>query len=212
MGGSFSTRWNYERTRQSTAGLLSLDVRHMQRTGVFRPGAYATWQWTRENGEPCGTIQTIMNRSGDRLTLDYATQRPGETDWTSRTIHVWLDTTPCHFGGERVWFRCPHCQRRRAVLVSAGGIFSCRSCHDLAYTSTREDAHERSIRRCQALQKRLGGGGYGVPVWEIPQKPPRMHWQTYARLVRELRVELHKQGGMFDEWIAKREALLRRLS
>src|SRR5665811_2059456 len=73
MGGYFSTRWNYERTRADTDGLLRLDVRHMQRTGVFHPGAHATWQWTRDDGESAGTIQTRINRAGDCLTLDYAT-------------------------------------------------------------------------------------------------------------------------------------------
>ena len=28
---------------------------------------------------------------------------------------------------ERAWFRCPHCQRRRAVHYSSGGVFSCRA-------------------------------------------------------------------------------------
>ncbi len=212
MGGYFSTRWNYQRTRQDTTGLLRLDVRHMQRTGVCRPGTRATWQWTRDDGEPVGTIQTTMNGTGDWLTLDYRTRAPGETDWTPRRESICLETTPCYYGGERVWFTCPGCQSRRAVLFSAGGVFACRACHDLAHSSTREDAHERSIRRVQAFQKRLGGGGYGVPIWDIPDRPARMHWETYERLVRELRHELHRQDGFFDAWLAKREAVLRSLS
>jgi hypothetical protein len=153
-----------------------------------------------------------MDRDGDCLTLDYRTRAAGETDWEPRTVHIWLDTTPCHFGGERVWFRCPGCRSRRAVLFNAGGAFACRACHDLAYSSTREAPHERSIRRCHAIQKRLNGGGYGVPIWEIPDRPARMHWTTYKRLVLEMRHELHRQDGFFDAWLAKREALLRRLS
>lgn len=211
MGGYFSTRWNWELTRPDTDPLLKLDVRWLKRVGALRPGAVAYPSWTTSRGEPSGTIVTIMNRDRNRLTLDYSTRRDGETDWTPCTAHVWLDTTPCHYGGERVWFRCPGCQDRRAVLFMAGGVFACRACHDLAYSSTREDARERSIRRCQAIQKRLGGGGYGVPVWDIPGKPAGMHWDTYERLVRELRQELHRQDGMFDQWIAQRAAILERL-
>ncbi len=98
LGGYFSTRWNGERTRldTDTAGLLRLDVRHMRRTGVLQPGARSTWQWTRDDGEPAGTIVTIMDHDRPRLTLDYSTRRAGETDWTPRKVHVWLDTTPCH--------------------------------------------------------------------------------------------------------------------
>jgi hypothetical protein len=62
------------------------------------------------------------------------------------------------------------------------------------------------------LQKRLGGGGYGVPIWKIPAKPDGMHWEAYERLVTQLRYELHRQDGFFDAWIGKREAVLRSLS
>jgi len=72
MGGYFSTWWGGERTRLDTAGLLRLDVRHMKRTGVLQPGARSTWQWTRGDGEPAGTIMTIMSRDRPLLTLDYS--------------------------------------------------------------------------------------------------------------------------------------------
>jgi hypothetical protein len=202
MGGYFSTRWNFERIRQHTDLLLSLDVRWLGRIGALQPGAVAVPSWTFR-GEPSGHIVTRMNRDGDRLTLDYKTRATGETDWTPRMVHVWLDATPCHYGGERLWFRCPHCQSRRAVLFSTGGVFACRQCHDLAYTSTREDAMNRSYRRIGTLQQRLGGGGYGVPVWDIPGKPPRMHWQTYARLVAQLRAEQERNDVMFTEGMCR---------
>jgi hypothetical protein len=199
-----------ERTRQDTDPLLKLDVRWLNRIGALQPGAVAYPSWTCR-GEPSGNIVTRMDANGGSLILDYATRVPGETEWTPWTEAVALESTPCHYGGERVWFLCPGCHTRRAVLFSVSGIFRCRRCHGLAYSSTREDAHERSIRRCQALQKRLGGGGYGVPIWHIPSKPKGMHWTTYERLVREFRHELHRQDGFFDLWIARREALLRQL-
>src|SRR5665811_2519080 len=150
MGGYCSTRWNFERTRQHTDPLLSLDVRWLKRVGALQPGAVAFPSWTFR-GEPSGHIVTRMHRDGDRLTLDYKIRAPGETSWTPHKESVWLDTTPCHFGGDRVWFTCPGCHGRRAVLFSVGGLFRCRSCHDLAYTSTREDAMARSYRTIRAL-------------------------------------------------------------
>lgn len=204
MGSYYSTRWNAERTRVDTDPLLRLDVRHMKRTGVFQPGAMATWQWTRDNGEPCGTIRTFTNHAGDCLTLDYSILRDGETGWAPHNEVVWLATTPCSFGGHRIWFRCPGCKGRRAVLFNAGGLFRCRVCHDLAYTSTRETYTDRSIRRCAALQKRLGGGGDGVPVWRVPPKPHGMHWETYERLARELGVHRHR---VLRAMIEERKAL-----
>ncbi|HEV2127703.1 MAG TPA: hypothetical protein VGR22_03695 [Thermomicrobiales bacterium] len=95
-----------------------------------------------------------MDWHGDTLTLEYRTRGRGDAEWTPRTLRVWLEWTPCHFGGERVWFRCPGCLSRRAVHFSVGGVFRCRACHDLAYTSTREDAIERAhtgaSSRCNA--------------------------------------------------------------
>lgn len=208
MGGYGSTRWGWERIRQDTAGLLRIDVRHAQRTGVLRPGALATWQWTRDDGEPCGTIQTFMNHDGDCLTLDYATRRDGETSWTPHKGAVWLDTTPCNYGGHRVWLRCPGCQSRRAVLFNANGLFRCRACHDLAYTSTRETSTDRSIRRCAAVQRRLGADGRGIRIWEIPPKPDGMHWETYERLAHEISVHGHRALKVMIE---DRKALAERI-
>jgi hypothetical protein len=153
MGGYDATRWNDERIRQDTDPLRRLDVRLLNRIGALRPGAMAHPSWSRR-GEPSGNILTIMSRTRPCLTLSYSTQRPGE-EWQPVRESVWLDATPCHFGGERIWFLCPGCNRRRAVLFSVGGRFRCRQCHDLAYTSTREDAQDRSIRRDTKLHSRL---------------------------------------------------------
>jgi hypothetical protein len=210
MGGFGSTRWQFARTRQDTDPLMALDVRWLKRIGALRPGAVAFPHWT-SRGEPSGDISTYAGRDGSTLMLMYRTRRPGE-EWRPVEATIDLDATPCHYGGERTWFLCPGCGSRRAVLFSVNGLFRCRGCHDLAYSSTREGALDRSHRRVRALQKRLGGGGYGVPVWDIPARPPRMHWHTYERLVHDLRWELHRQDGMFDQWLSAREALLDRLS
>lgn len=34
--------------------------------------------------------------------------------------HVKLDRTPCHYGGYRYWYLCPHCGKRTSVLYRAG--------------------------------------------------------------------------------------------
>jgi hypothetical protein len=207
MGSYGSTRWNHERTRQSTDGLLSLDVRSLKRAGCLRPGAVHSWRWTRgRDGELAGDIVLRMDRAGDCLTLDYRTRRYGETEWTRHTQPVWLETTPCHYGGERVWFACPGCQSRRAVLFSAGGVFRCRVCHDLAYTSTREDEIERANRRIVTLQRKLKAPA-GCDLFHVPIRPVGMHSATYERLVSELMTEHRRRDALFG---AALEALLSR--
>jgi len=196
MGGYFSTRWNGTQTRQETDPLLSLDIRWLKKEGCLKPGAVCQPGWT-SRGAPSGNIVTRMSADGHCLTLDYSTRAPGE-DWQAVSDRVWIDSTPCNYGGARPWFRCPGCQTRRGVLFSVGGRFRCRACHTLAYSSTREDAHERSIRRCAALRMRLGGRS-DQPVWTIPGKPEGMSWRRYRQLADRLLHEIERQSDLFTD-------------
>lgn len=163
-----------------------------------------TQRW-RAGWYDAGTIVTIMDHDRPRLTLDYATRRTGETNWTPHKHHVWLETTPCYYGGERTWFRCLHRQCRRAVLFSVNGLFACRGCHDLAYTSTREDEAGACDRRIRQIGDRLGSDGNGRQgfLWTMPDKPKGMHWRTYDRLTRELYHEHERREDLFAESAAK---------
>lgn len=195
MGGYFSTRWNCEHTRNSTGGLLQLDVRRLARDGSLTPGAVSTVNWER-NGEPAGTIVIAMDHDRHRLVLTYSTQAHGETEWTPHTVPVWLDSTPCHYGGERWWFRCPGCNHRRAVLYSVAGVFACTGCHDLAYASTRMQEWERGDLRIWEIARRLGYTGKDFPFRLPGGKPKGMHWTTYERLAVEF-LDLHRDRNQY---------------
>lgn len=202
---AWGNRWEWEATRRSTAGLLKLDVRALKRAGALRPGAVCAVTW--DAGQ---AIMTTMDRHGDCLTLDYRTRRPGDADWTPRTARVWLETTPCHYGGHRAWFTCPGCQRRRAILYSAAGVFRCRGCHDLAYQSTREDAIDRLGRRIRTLHRKLKAPP-GCDLFTIPPKPAGMHGQTYARLVADLRATIIRRNARFGAALDALQARAARL-
>ena len=45
---------------------------------------------------------------------------------------VKLLSTPCNYGGNRLWFECPQCRRRVGVLYGCK-VFSCRYCKNLNY-------------------------------------------------------------------------------
>ncbi len=102
---------------------------------------------------------------------------------------VQIERTDCNLGGQRVWFWCPGCGRRVAVLYG-WEVFSCRHCRNLAYASQRETANDRIIRRADSIRERLG--------WEIgianPRggKPKGMHWKTYWRLHDQYNELVHK--------------------
>ena len=54
------------------------------------------------------------------LTITYRYAEHFGSERTRRT--VWLTRTPCHFGGERVWFCCPTCERRTSSISRQNGI------------------------------------------------------------------------------------------
>lgn len=130
MGGAGSTRWDQTITRRSTEGLLRLDMRALARQGALDPGTSRMVSWDE-------SASILVNS----LTKTVLALRYSVIDGTGKRSAVdelmVIDTTPCTFGGERAWVRCPGCGTRRAVLYALNGLFRCRLCHRLAYASTR---------------------------------------------------------------------------
>ena len=170
-------------TQPTTEGCMSIDVRSWHREGRLRPGqcfAHSlTWMW-----EPTEEIG-VLTKADAVVLMFRARSWGGECGPTikQRIPIVW---TPCTLGGRRPWFRCEVCTnrgccgRRVAVLFSAGELFACRHCHQLAYASQNETPFLRSIRRARKFRMRLGAGfSFAEP---FPEKPPRMHRRTYLRM------------------------------
>ena len=129
-----------------------------------------------------------MARSSTRLTTSYfrsidsrLMQReltPGDTQIFVRGCLALLDWTACTYGGYRVWFLCPDCGRRVALLyLPISGRARCRRCLNLDYDSQRESKEDRAIRRYNKIRRQLGWkpgflNGEGG-------KPRGMHWRTF---------------------------------
>lgn len=174
MGGFGSGRTSGKGT---TNDMRRLDIRAMQRDGCLTPGARFSWEWS-SGGEVRASIRAEV--ADDRVTLDYRT-RDHAGEWIPRRYPVLIERTPCHYGGSRVWWRCPSagCGRRCAVLYG-GAVFACRHCHGLAYRCQRETADDRAGRRADKIRDRLGWQA-GILNGE-GGKPKGMHWRTFARL------------------------------
>ena len=166
--------------KNTTFSYLRLDIRYLRREGFLRPGVSATLRWSR-NGEVFSSVG--LRAEFDRIVLSYRNQRHGG-DWMLQEYPVFLDSTPCNYGGSRLWFLCPGlgCSRRVAVL-HGDSIFACRRCHQLAYQSQRETPYSRALARAQGIREKLAG--LGSMAEGFPEKPKGMHWQTYWRLCRE---------------------------
>lgn len=180
MGGiSSGNRYRYG-TKDTVEGRTSLDINRWVRDGYLTAGRSFNWQWTWGDGSKSNI--NVRVESAWSIRLIYRTRSGGEIDWTDVDYSIQLTRTPCRFGGERTWFLCPGrgCGRRIAKLYCAGRYYVCRHCGDLAYSSQREDAGDRALRRAQAIRKKLGGSANMLELF--PPKPKGMHWRTYERL------------------------------
>jgi hypothetical protein len=72
-------------------------------------------------------------KPGSEMTINY--------EWRGEELSqkIFLDWTPCKFGGQRPWFICGNCGTRVAVLYGAGKYFACRHCLNLTYRSSQEN-------------------------------------------------------------------------
>jgi hypothetical protein len=107
-----------------------------------------------------------------------------------------LQSSPCHFGGERRWFVCPSCKKPKAVLYCAR-YFHCRTCLGLTYTSQTQTSPERRINRIVARRRKLGGSGSLREAF--PAKPKWMRWKTY---LGRWAIDDHECALFFSETLA----------
>jgi hypothetical protein len=97
-------------------------------------------------------------KPGSQITVQY--------EWRGEQVaqEIFLDWTPCNYGGLRPWFSCMNCGRRVAVLYLRGKYFACRHCHDLTYLSCQESDSRFSklFRNYDAY-----GGAEDLPLYAL---------------------------------------------
>ena len=198
MGGPGSGNWYRWDKKTTTDEVHRLDVRYMRKHGLLKPGYSGTLSWSR-GGEKTGSIGYHV--WSHKLVLKYRAKIGGE--WEDVEEPVQFDRTSCHYGGERLWFLCPHCGRRVAVRYGHRARFLCRHCYALPYGSQNEDYVDRMVRKARRLRARLGASDdLSQPIlW----KPKGMHQKTFERLRKaaekadeEAALALAAKIGMFE--------------
>ena len=179
MGGRGSGRPSS--MRSTTENTERIDIREMKKYGLLKPGRWREWAWNYR-GERCGSINYYVGDKG--VVLHYHVGPPGG-DWETVIETVWYDRTPCHYGGERLWFLCPHCNKRVAVLYLWKRRFRCRHCCKLPYSTQLACYGDRMQSKCWKIRERLGitENIFESILWY--QKPKGMHWKTFNRLVQQ---------------------------
>ncbi len=93
--------------------------------------------------------------------------------------------TRVHFGGDRPWLHCPHCETRVAKLYKGLGGYFCRRCvGNPIYASQALSTQARP--HFQACKLRLRLGGEASLTAPVPERPKRMHRSTYRGLKSHL--------------------------
>lgn len=153
MGGIGSGRYCRWSSTTTIEEVKRIDIRFMRRKGMLYAGGFGSLSWNR-NGEPAGDVRYTCHT--DRIVFNYRFRSSGD-DWEAVAPVVYFDRTPCHIGGERLWFICPNCRRRCAVLCLNGKWPACRKCYKLPYRSQCEDRLGRLQSRQQKLEEMLWG-------------------------------------------------------
>lgn len=192
MGGIGSGNWCRWNKQTTTEEVHRVDIRYMKKQGMLKPGYSGSLSWNR-GGEQTGWIRYQVHN--DYLRLIYRIRSHSE-EWQSIDEKVWFQRTPCHYGGERLWFSCPHCQTRVAILYGYDKRFLCRHCYDLPYASQGETYLDRMARKARKIRARLDADmDLDSPIFK---KPKGMHSKTFDKLKQQERMANDRFSMLFD--------------
>lgn len=176
LGSGKRSHTGYHKTTVSSCFVLN--IFKLQRKGLLKSEPVSI-SWSDNK-----TIMFAINMRVEcnKLTLDYYVNDNKKIEYV-----VSLTTSPCHYGGERLWFVCPNnqCMRRVSCLYLKTEYFQCRHCLNLTYDCRNENQCDRGYRRARKIRRRLNASmNLTVPTYPW-DKPKGMHWSTFDRLVAQ---------------------------
>jgi hypothetical protein len=191
-------RWYWDK-RDTVEDCRVLAVGDFHRRGYLQAGRGGASRWSRGGRE---TASIGWYCDGAALWLDYTVTPRNGGEPVPYRYAVGLVRTPQPFGGQRVWFACPQCQRAVAKLYQAPGsrYFWCRACQGLSYESrqTRVHPYWRLWARARKLEEALD---------TIPRR--RRQWMQTLRELDAVTTAL-AAGSPLPPMLARFEARLER--
>jgi hypothetical protein len=154
--------WNMPKDRVERC--LNIDILDLQRGGLLNSaaGVPSEIQWAT-HGKVYSTVGYVLEKHDGiptSMRLQYtASQRNCD-------YRVSIRSTPCNYGGVRLWFLCPGwkngapCGRQCRKLYLKGIVFACRICHELTYESTQKSGSRfyELIERPMKIRDRTAPG------------------------------------------------------
>ena len=133
--------------KATTEGYRSIEIRIWERKGYLSEGSIWNWRWWNEDGKEVSKINVEIQLS--RVVLRYNVLGPGgKCDPIEDPIS--LDRTNA-LGRERLWFLCPSCDKRVAILYLGKYFFRCRHCLGLVYRSQKVTPSQRALSRIREI-------------------------------------------------------------
>ena len=154
MGGFGSGCWYRQRTHNtvdSLPELFAIDFKKASGTVNARP--------RDEYQSKAITFRYLRNGAGIFL---FRTERPEQQSADTIEPILKIDATPCHFGGNRYWLRCPepNCGRRvQSLFIDEHHTIACRKCLGLLYESQYGGGVEKRLTRLRAMHRKILRGG-----------------------------------------------------
>lgn len=143
-----------------------LDVRAMQREGLFKQPWSGLWWW--KDAVSMKTNASVRVRtSSTTLWIAYKISNQPKVEALK------IFKVPCNYGGQRVLIECPGCHCRCSLMYMRHSLFRCRTCHNLTYESQSEGLLGRLAIKRRKLAATLTSSG---------NRPQGMHLSTFAKL------------------------------
>lgn len=151
MGGYGSGKYQSYDAKDRVEDSIILNIFKLYREGLITWGGNSRGMLTA--GSSCTMAYAFRN---DTLMLQY-TFRSGKFAGQEMRYPIRVTETQPNFGGRRLWWLCPACDRRCGKLYLAPGqkYYICRICANLTYQSTREMSQAKLWRYIQNFDGRL---------------------------------------------------------
>lgn len=139
-------RYSYS-DRLVADSLKTVSIYYLRKHGYLTEGNHwGTLTWSCR-GEKTGSIsfRTYITEEEKYIEFDYIITRRNSGKKDNFEYKIPIETTDCHFGGKRYWFRCSlskngvYCGHRVAKLYQGADYFACRHCYNLTYESRNEN-------------------------------------------------------------------------
>lgn len=161
---------------------LRLSVSGLKSHGVLGSTWVGQWAWPASRP---GKAQSVVKMASTAHSVHLSFDSHGR----SVRQALMLAQVPNNFGGYRTYLTCPRCSSRRREVYFLDGLFLCRVCHELPYSSQSEGVIDRAWRAERKLEHKLGSRY---------RRPKGMHQATFRRLRDKLTALEFQRESLID--------------